>query len=90
MEEVKTPEEVPALIQKEFRPLGEAETVSNTEAPGRVRPEISGIRAPAHGLCGRFPHGLSAPGGETAALVIGVPPVVRALRGVLFHHNASH
>ncbi|MBR4473931.1 MAG: molybdopterin molybdotransferase MoeA [Oscillospiraceae bacterium] len=39
MLEVKTPEEVLALIQKEFKPLGEAEQISYTEAPGRVLAE---------------------------------------------------
>ncbi|MBR0039765.1 MAG: molybdopterin molybdotransferase MoeA [Oscillospiraceae bacterium] len=39
MLEVKTPAEVLALIPKEFRPLGEAETVSCTEAAGRVLAE---------------------------------------------------
>ena len=39
MLEVKTPAEVLALIPKEFKPLGEAETVSYTEALGRVLAE---------------------------------------------------
>ena len=39
MLEVKTPAEVLALIEKEFKPLGEAETVSYTEAAGRVLAE---------------------------------------------------
>ncbi|MCR5577024.1 MAG: molybdopterin molybdotransferase MoeA [Oscillospiraceae bacterium] len=39
MLEVKTPAEVLAMIPKEFRPLGEAETVSYTEAAGRVLAE---------------------------------------------------
>jgi L-ribulokinase len=34
---VKTPEEVLALIDQEFAPLGAAETVSLTAAMGRVR-----------------------------------------------------
>ena len=39
MLQVKTPEEVLALIQKEFKPLGKAEQVSLTEALGRVLAE---------------------------------------------------
>ena len=39
MLEVKTPAEVLALIEKEFKPLGETETVSYTEAAGRVLAE---------------------------------------------------
>ena len=39
MLEVKTPAEVLALIPKEFRPVCEAETVSYTEAAGRVLAE---------------------------------------------------
>ncbi len=39
MLEVKTPAEVLAMIPKEFRPLGETETVSYTEAAGRVLAE---------------------------------------------------
>ena len=39
MLQVQTPAEVLALIQKEFRPLGEAEPVSYTEALGRVLAE---------------------------------------------------
>ena len=39
MLEVKTPAEVLAMIPREFKPLGEAETVSFTEAAGRVLAE---------------------------------------------------
>ena len=39
MLEVKTPAEVLALIPKEFKPLGETETISYTEAAGRVLAE---------------------------------------------------
>ena len=39
MLEVKTPAEVLAMIPKEFKPLAEAETVSYTEAAGRVLAE---------------------------------------------------
>ena len=39
MLEVKTPAEVLALIEKEFKPLGETETVSYTVAAGRVLAE---------------------------------------------------
>ena len=39
MLEVKTPAEVLAMIPKEFKPLGETETISYTEAAGRVLAE---------------------------------------------------